>query len=374
MVLYRKYRPQTIRELDCQSVRKRLETILASDYIPHAFLFSGSKGSGKTSAARILAKVFNCEKRRQGSGVRGQELKKEKKLTTKDQRPTTDIEPCNACETCKAITDGRHLDVMEIDAASNRGIDDIRTLRENIKLAPISATMKVYVIDEVHMLTNEAFNALLKTLEEPPAHAVFIMATTEPDKVPETIRSRATHIQFPKATREEILHALMRVVNGEKATLDANILEQIAGSADGSFRDATKLLEQILAEGATTASQAATLLGGGGTDVEAFLSAFGKKDVHMLLLMIEDMKRRGIDMKGFVIRVVDTLHMVFLAHHGIPPKDAAVTQSSLDSVQTIQILKLLSRVFTEIKVASRPEIPLEIAAVEWCTDNSKVKS
>lgn len=352
MVLYRKYRPQTIGELDCGIVRTRLQTLLSSAYIPHAFLFSGSKGAGKTSAARILAKIFNCEKN-------GRQTKEKKETTT-------NIEPCNACKTCKAISEGRYMDVMEIDAASNRGIDDIRTLRENIKLSPIAGSMKVYVIDEVHMLTNEAFNALLKTLEEPPPHAVFIMATTEPDKVPETIRSRATSINFPQASRKEILHALQRVITGEGVSVDSGVLDRIADSADGSFRDATKLLEQVLAEGALTAKDAAVILGGHGADTDAFLLAFGKKDTKKLLEMIETMKQSGVDVKGYVSRIIDLLHEIFLVRNGISSAGATVPEAAPDKEQTLLMLKLLTRVHAECKTASRPEIPLEIAVVEWC--------
>ncbi len=366
MVLYRKYRPQTIGDLDCESVRTRLHTLLSSAYIPHAFLFSGSKGAGKTSAARILAKIFNCETLNQKSEIRNSGKKFQKEPTTHNVQPITHVEPCNVCETCKAISEGRYMDVMEIDAASNRGIDDIRTLRENIKLSPIAGSMKVYVIDEVHMLTNEAFNALLKTLEEPPPHAVFIMATTEPEKVPETIRSRATTIHFPQASRKEIIHALQRVITGEGVSVDSGVLDQIADSADGSFRDATKLLEQVLAEGALTAKDAGVILGGHGVDSDAFLLAFGQKDAKKLLDMIETMKQSGVDLKGYISRVIDVLHGIFLLRHGVPAAEASFPETVPDKEQVLLLLKLFSRVHTECKTASRPEIPLEIAVVEWC--------
>src|SRR3989338_5228486 len=189
MVLYRKYRPQRLSELDLEDVREKLAKIVGSSFRPHAYLFSGPKGTGKTSAARIVAKIINCETSSNNKG-----------------------EPCNKCESCVAIREGRYLDVLEIDAASNRGIDEIRDLREKIKLAPVSAKYKVYIIDEVHMLTNDAFNALLKTLEEPPAHAQFILATTEADKLPETIISRTTRINFQKASHGELRQSLDRVI------------------------------------------------------------------------------------------------------------------------------------------------------------------
>src|SRR3990167_7835570 len=181
MVFYLKYRPQKASELDSEEVRKKLSSVLSSKRpFAHAFLFTGPKGLGKTSAARIVARVVNCTNRKPG-----------------------EIEPCNRCLQCKSIIEGTNLDVLEIDAASNRGIDEIRDLREKIRLSPVSATKKVYIVDEVHMLTTEAFNALLKTLEEPPGHVVFILCTTEIHKVPGTIISRCLRIQFKKATEEE---------------------------------------------------------------------------------------------------------------------------------------------------------------------------
>ena len=166
MVFYRKYRPQKIDELDNEVVRQSLYSIFSKDNYPHAFLFTGPKGLGKTSAARIVAKVINCEKHKGLKGVRSEK----------------EIEPDNKCEQCLSITNGNNFDVLEVDGASNRGIDEIRDLREKIKLAPFKAVKKIYIIDEVHMLTTEAFNALLKTLEEPPSHAVFILCTTEAQK------------------------------------------------------------------------------------------------------------------------------------------------------------------------------------------------
>lgn len=201
MVLYRKYRPQKLADLDSEKIRERLTRVLSASYFPHAFLFSGPKGTGKTSAARIVAKALNCEKNK-----KQRTKNKEQKTKNKEQRTkNSEVEPCNSCESCISITEGRNLDILEIDAASNRGIEEIRDLREKIKLAPVSAKYKVYIIDEVHMLTNEAFNALLKTLEEPPGHAVFILATTEPDKLLPTIISRCIRLNFHKAVKDEII-------------------------------------------------------------------------------------------------------------------------------------------------------------------------
>ncbi|MBI2010012.1 MAG: DNA polymerase III subunit gamma/tau [Candidatus Chisholmbacteria bacterium] len=210
--LYLQYRPQRVKDLDLKTVREFFERILLSGKVNHAYLFTGPKGGGKTSAARILAKIVNCTK---NEAVM---LGKRKKFE----------EPCNKCVACKSIASGSMVDLIEIDAASNRGIDDIRDLREKIRLAPVAAARKVYIIDEVHMLTLEAFNALLKTLEEPPLHAVFILATTEAHKVPETIVSRCVRVVFPKASREEIRRSLDRVVKGEKLKVASDALDMLS--------------------------------------------------------------------------------------------------------------------------------------------------
>jgi DNA polymerase-3 subunit gamma/tau len=183
MSFYRIYRPQIIEEIDNIVVREAILRLLGKPKkdLPHAYMFTGPRGGGKTTAARIIAKLFNCT------------------------HPSADSGPCGKCDQCVSIAEGRNLDVLEIDAASNRGIDEIRALRDGINLVPASADHKIYIIDEVHMLTTEAFNALLKTLEEPPAHAVFVLATTNPEKVPVTIKSRCVNISFAKASVEELI-------------------------------------------------------------------------------------------------------------------------------------------------------------------------
>ena len=188
MTLFLKYRPKNLDEIDERDVSESLKKIISQKSFPHAFLFAGPKGTGKTSAARILAKIINC------TNLEG-------------------VDPCGKCEQCVSIEKGNNLDVIELDAASHRGIDDVRILRDAVKLAPVAAKKKIYIIDEAHMLTTEASNALLKTLEEPPDHVVFILATTNPEKLIDTIRSRTTYIPFRKANPEEILVSLKRVVH-----------------------------------------------------------------------------------------------------------------------------------------------------------------
>lgn len=228
MVFYLKYRPQTISELDLAQVREKLFSLLKSKSLPHAFLFTGPKGLGKTSTARILAKAINCE-RVQELRIKNQELRKNKNEShnSKFIIQNSDVEPCNECQACVSITNGSNIDVLEIDAASNRGIDEIRALRERVKFAPANLKKKVYIIDEVHMLTTEAFNALLKTLEEPPDHVVFILCTTEIWKVLPTIVSRSFHISFEKPTKEELTRSLERVAKGENLTIEKGVYDRL---------------------------------------------------------------------------------------------------------------------------------------------------
>ncbi|MGB9787687.1 MAG: DNA polymerase III subunit gamma/tau [Dictyoglomus turgidum] len=222
VALYRKWRPQTFEEVVGQEhIVITLQNSLKYAHIGHAYLFAGPRGTGKTTVARILAKALNC---------------------AKGPTPT----PCLKCESCVEIAEGRSIDVIEIDAASNRGIDEIRDIREKARLLPVRDRYKIYIIDEVHMLTNEAFNALLKILEEPPEHVIFIMATTEPQKVPLTILSRCQRFDFRRLTRDEIIKQLAKIAESEGAKISEGALRLIAIQSQGSMRDAISLLEQLL--------------------------------------------------------------------------------------------------------------------------------
>ncbi len=351
MVLYRKYRPQKLIELDLVSVRERLINILSSNYVPHAFLFCGPKGTGKTSAARIIAKILNCETL----------------SYNQRKRPLESLDPCNKCETCLSITAGRNIDVLEIDAASNRGIDEIRELRDKIKLAPVSSAYKVYIIDEVHMLTNEAFNALLKILEEPPLHAFFILATTQPEKLLETITSRCVKIVFHKATDEEIKHALNRVAKGEKIKVSEQALFLLSQFSDGSFRDATKLLEQAISENALEEDKLASLLGGDNFSAEKFLLLLLEKDSKKVLEEIYQMAQKGADFRFFISQLLNYLHQLLLSSYQVIKLEKKPDQLNNITVKEINsLIRLFLQVYADIKFASRAELPLEVAAVEWC--------
>lgn len=371
MTLYRKYRPQILSELDSSEVRDRLIRIFSSSFTPHALLFAGPKGTGKTSAARIIAKVINCELL---ASSKLASSSKENKLNAKRYPLDADhIEPCNSCETCISITEGRNMDVIEIDAASNRGIDEIRDLREKIKFAPVSVKYKVYIIDEVHMLTTEAFNALLKTLEEPPAHAIFILATTEPEKLPATILSRCIIFNFKKATDEEIIHCLYRVVKGEKIEATEMMLGKIARVSEGSFRDATKILEQAILENALTDEKLSTLLGRDSQTAEYFLILLASKQTPDILLQVNKMLQSGVNFRFLIEDILNLLHRILVAKHGIEKNSINAELVKLFEVNDIlNLIKLFSRTYLEIKSTSVVQLPLEVAVVEWCEE--KVKS
>src|SRR5438477_6704459 len=239
--LYRKYRSQTFGDLVGQDAASRaLQGAIISGRVAHAYLFSGSRGTGKTSAARLLAKAINCTGRSRDSA-----------------------EPCNRCQSCLEMTAGSALDLIEIDAASNRGIDEIRDLREKVNLAPALGPFKVYIIDEAHMLTEPAFNALLKTLEEPPAHVVFILCTTDAQKIPLTVIGRCQQFVFRRHSEEQIVSRLSYIASAEKVSVDPDAMALIARTAQGSMRDAVGLLDQLvpLAMGPISLDGARSLLG-----------------------------------------------------------------------------------------------------------------
>lgn len=343
MVFYRKYRPQKLSELDSQPVRERLTIILSSKEIAHAFLFSGPKGLGKTSAARIVAKAVNCERRK-------------------------DLEPCNHCSQCVSITNGTNLDVLEIDGASNRGIDEIRELREKIKLAPAVAHFKVYIVDEVHMLTTEAFNALLKTLEEPPHHVLFILCTTDMHKVPQTIQSRCFNVGFSQATLPEITRCLKRIIRAEHIKIDEEAVEEIAKGSDGSFRDASKLLEVAVLQQGRKKITKETILTTSGNSIHAveFVGYLHGKDAKGALRWLQESIHKGLNVKVWLEDLLAGLHSRLLRYYNIESGEKADVLEDLAEQDVKKLITLFTRAHQEMKTAVIPQLPAELAIIEYC--------
>lgn len=340
MTLYLKYRAVNLDELDIESVRDSLKKIITSGNIPHAFLFAGPKGTGKTSAARILAKIINCEH----LGKNGA--------------------PCNKCGQCTSITKGNNLDVIELDAASHRGIDDVRTLKDAVKLSPVKANKKVYIIDEAHMLTTEASNALLKTLEEPPAHVVFILATTNPEKLIDTIKSRTTLVSFTKAKPAEIVRSLSRVVQGEKLKISGEALEVIAQNADGAFRDAIKILEQVITENIDLSKESLDqyLLGKKLYDTDNFISLLAARDLKNLLAEVETITGRGASIELFLKNLLTKLRLGLLAKVGAGGAEVV----GFEKDELIYLIEILTEASRNLSGALIEELPLELAVIKWC--------
>ncbi|MBI2601036.1 DNA polymerase III subunit gamma/tau [Candidatus Daviesbacteria bacterium] len=365
---YLKYRPQSLNDLIGQeTVKKILQSAFSLNRLSHAYIFVGPRGTGKTSTARILAKMVNCEKGKAlPAGRQGESGKSEL--------------PCNSCSACLSITDGTNLDLIEIDAASNRGIDDIRSLRERINLAPTNAKKKVYIIDEVHMLTTEAFNALLKTLEEPPAHALFILATTEGSKVPQTILSRCIRLDFKLASQQELVQVLSIITKEEKIEIDEDSIKIVAQKADGSFRDGVKLLDQVSSwSGKITAVKTQESLRSSKfeqtTKVLEHLSLNSTKEA---LLEITNQTKEGIDTKGSITSLMEAMrHFVFiksgLVKELVEPfwgeektKVLISLSEKFDTGALIKNLDLLQTALEKLKTSSIEALPLELAVVQMC--------
>jgi DNA polymerase-3 subunit gamma/tau len=353
-VIARRYRPQLFGDLIGQEhVAKALTNAITTERVGHAYLFTGARGVGKTSAARILAKALNCE--------RG--------------GPTPN--PCNACDVCRSIGSGDDVDVLEIDGASNRGIDEIRQLRQNANVRPSRARFKVYIIDEVHMLTREAFNALLKTLEEPPGHVKFIFCTTEPTKIPVTILSRCQRFDFAGIRRESIAQILARIVGSEGVAADAEALDAIARRAGGSMRDAQSLLEQLLAFAPEriTLRDVHGMLGSAGEErLARLVRLLGDRDAGAALAELDVAVREGVDLAQLLEQLFGYLRDCMAAAVGCPP-DAFLYASTGSSeavsaaakglgLQTIlAAMQILEQTLTRLRFSTQVRVLAELALV-----------
>jgi len=359
LVLYRKYRPQTFAEFIGQEhIVRTLTNAISSGMISHAYLFAGPKGSGKTTIARLFAKAVNCQNRKKG-----------------------EFEPCNKCSSCLEIMEGRSMDLMEIDAASHRGIDDAKELIDGVRFMPTKSKYKVFIIDESHQLTREAANALLKTLEEPPAHAIFILATTEIHKMIPTIVSRCQRFDFRRLTLPEIMKKLERIAEKEGVRIEKPALELIALNSEGSFRDAESLLDQVF-----------TLYGGKEIKVEDIKDLLGLVEIELVsqfteflcqknssgaINFLNEIAEKGSDLEEFAKTLINYLRKaLILKIMGIDgnPIISGLTKEELQKLneqaeifneeELRKILNLFLEAENKMKYSPIPQLPLELAIIE----------
>ena len=351
--LYNRWRPQNFTAIVGQKAMKQaLTNAIASGKIAHAYLFSGPRGTGKTSTARILAKALNCE-----------------------QGPTS--EPCGCCSNCERITAGTSMDVYELDAASNRGIDDIKNLLEQMAFAPVDGRYKIYIIDEVHMLTTEAFNALLKTLEEPPAHVIFILATTDPHKIPPTIHSRCQRFEFHRITVEDIAEHLAMVAEKSGIKAEADALRLIAIQAEGGMRDALSLLDQcsVMTEKVNVATVRQVLGIVGREALREMVQGIGEGKLSLVLEKLKELLEQGKDVKQILAELSEYLRALLL-YKAAPDFDEVYltdTQEALEKAAKLfgqeRILACEERIHQaaqELKGAMRPRITVELCLFDLC--------
>jgi DNA polymerase-3 subunit gamma/tau len=362
LAIYRKYRPKLLEDLLGQEhIVEVLKNAARQNKLAHAYLFYGPRGTGKTTMARLIAKLANCETR------------------SKNQEFRSRGEPCNECPPCLDIDAGKALDVVEIDAASNRGIEEIRNLKEGIKFSPTSHQYKIFIIDETHMLTREAFNALLKTLEEPPAHAILILATTEYEKMPPTITSRCQRFHFHKLDVNQIVKKLKKIVLTEKLRVADDAVEQIAAIAEGSLRDAESLLDQLASlEENVTSETVERVLGQVGFNRTAKLADFIlNNNLSGALEYLEKISEGGYNLTDLnrelihyfrrllSLKMDNRLESLFKKEFTQKEMEQLKNHSQLvNSQKQIPLLKSLIRAYSEMRYSPFAIVPLEVAIIE----------
>ena len=357
LVLARKWRPQVFEDVVGQRpITQTLQNAISQKRVAHAFLFTGARGVGKTSTARILAKALNCEGGPQ-------------------------INPCNQCTTCHEISSGTSMDVIEIDGASNRGIDEIRELRENVRYTPAKSRYKIYIIDEVHMLTREAFNALLKTLEEPPAHIIFVFATTEPHKIPATILSRCQRYDFKRIPLKEIIGSLKRIIEEEKVQISQRGLFSIAQESEGSLRDAQSLLDQLISYGGKEIrdEDVAEVLGLIDRKIlNDTIEAISHRDAERCMEIVEHVYHYGYDLQHFcreLLQYFRNLILMKVSQHPeglmeLPKEEFEILKKQAETFQFDQLNHLFSLLLKgeeEVAQSTFPRVILEMTLIRMAT-------
>jgi DNA polymerase III subunit gamma/tau len=352
--LYRTHRPQDFGQVVGQAhVVQTLRNAVELDRVTHAYLFAGPRGTGKTSMAKILAKSINCE-----------------------QGPT--VTPCLVCESCRSIHDATSIDVIEMDAASHRGIDDIREIRDRVALRPARGRMKVYIVDEAHMLTKEASNAVLKTLEEPPDHVVFVLCTTELQAMLPTIRSRCQRFVFQRPGLGEISEVLRRIATAEGIEIDDAAVQLVARAAGGSFRDGVTILDQLsTAQSATIGAEDVRALLGTADEASLFgaIDLVGAGDAAGLLRLVDDLAESGTDLASFTTGLLGHLRGLFLTQQlGRPPLDLGLSDHEQERMRkqaeavtpraVVRLIDVLRTVVDDVKEGGDPRLPLELALVK----------
>ncbi len=342
-MFYLKYRPKTIAEIDNTRIKETVKKILESSNLPHAFLFIGQKGTGKTSVARIFSKSINCLNNKFASDKKGV------------------VEPCNKCPNCQSIANSSFTDVLELDAASNRGIEEVKNLIRETSFLPMVGRYRVFIIDEAHMITNDGFNALLKTLEEPPSTAVFILATTNLEKIPKTIISRCVKVNFGKARKDDIVNMLHRYIKSEELQFNDALIRLIAQHSESSFRDAAKILEEFVIQKIDSIEQGEKFLGVRGKG--NLLQVLARDDLKTTMTWIEDFAQAGGNFKNLIESLLEELRLILLAKKGLNLTDEEISEFSLSD--TILLIKLLMEAYTDLKSSPIESLPLELAVVEF---------